>query len=164
MKAIFRQPLDRLRQGLYDGSMDDQILFRRHPLPSFAVRVTLALFALLIIACGGGGDTAGSHYPLTAHVDLIGFNMDAENIHFVVNGEPYDPSNRVTPGATVTRSTTNSYTWNDASSVVTFNVFAGRNGATLDSKTISITGDQRMDGAKIRAAWNGSVVTLSLVY
>lgn len=144
--------------------MDVRCLSKRPSAQSWAVRVTLAIFALLIIACGGGGDTAGNHYPLTAHVDVSGFNMDAENIHFVVNGEPYDPSNRVTPGATVVRSTAASYTWNEASSVVTFNVFAGRNGVTLDTKVISMTGDQRMSGAKIRAAWNGSALTVSLIH
>ncbi|MCW5942306.1 MAG: hypothetical protein KIS66_08745 [Fimbriimonadaceae bacterium] len=144
--------------------MDVLRLSKRPSAQGWAVRVTLAFFALLIIACGGGGDTAGSHYPLTSHVDIVGFNMDADNIHFVVNGEAYDASNRVTPAATVTRSTAASYTWNDASSVVSFTVKAGRNGSDLDSKTISMTGDQRMNNMKIRAVWNGSVVTVSLVH
>ncbi|MBW7928850.1 MAG: hypothetical protein H3C58_12375 [Fimbriimonadaceae bacterium] len=116
-----------------------------------------------ILACGGSGsDVAGDHYPLTASVVIVATNRDADNAHFMINAEPFDISNRVVSGATRSRNSLDTWTWDNAGHVRTFNVFVGRGGVVLDNATVDISGDQRMQGYHITASWDGTDLTVGL--
>ncbi len=121
-----------------------------------SLRAFAALTALsIVLACGGGGDIAGNQFPLTASITLVAVNNDVQNVHLLINGEAFDPAvNRVTPGATVTRMSPQTFTWDNAATTIGFTIFAGRNGATFAQGSISLTGDQRMSGMRIRAVFN----------
>ncbi len=125
------------------------------------IRGSSALIALaVVLACGGGDEIAGNSYPLTSSVTLKGTNNDTNNIHFVINAEPYDPSNRVLPGETKDRLSASTYTWTNDADTKTFNVFAGRNGVNLDGPaTVTLSGADRMRGHYIIATWDGTNLT-----
>jgi hypothetical protein len=117
----------------------------------------------LIVACGGGGSTAGHSFPLTSSVTIRGVNSDGTNIHFVMNAEPYDPSNRVTANTTADRASTFTLKWDNASDIRAISVFAGRNGANLAGPiSVTMTGDDRMQGKYILATWDGTNLTADL--
>lgn len=118
--------------------------------------------ATVILACGGSG-TTGSSYPLTTSVRLRASNMDVENIHFVINSETNSAENRVPPSTTLERTSVHSYTWDSASQVNEFRVYCRRGDTTYDSEMITMSGDQRMQGKKIGAVWDGTDVTLTLI-
>ncbi len=89
--------------------------------------------------------------------------MDVENIHFVINSETNSAENRVPPSTTLERTSVHSYTWDSASQVNEFRVYCRRGDTTYDSEMITMSGDQRMQGKKIGAVWDGTDVTLTLI-
>ena len=92
-----------------------------------------------------------------------GVNTDGTNIHFVMNAEPYDPSNRVTANTTADRASTFTLKWDKATDIRAISVFAGRNGANLAGPiSVTMTGDDRMQGKYILATWDGTTLTADL--
>ncbi len=125
-----------------------------------ALRAASATLGLaLVLACGGGGSSvAGNHYPLTASVAVVCVNNDpADNIHILIGGEAFDPAvNRVSPSSTLNRTSPLTYKWDTATDTVTITIFAGRGGNVIDQGDVTLTGDDRMQGKRIRAVWNAN--------
>lgn len=118
-----------------------------------------------ILACGGSSSSvAGNHFPLTASVVIVATNHDSDNAHFLINAEPFDVSNRVPPGATRSRNSLDTWTWDNAGHSRAFNIFVGRGGVVLDTAVVNITGDQRMQGYHITANWDGTNLTVGLAH
>lgn len=109
----------------------------------------------IILACGGSGaDVHGNTYPLTSSITVEGVNNDNQNVHILIGGEAFDPGvNRLTPGASNSRSSPLSYRWDSGTDTVDLTVFAGRNGATFAQGTVTLTGDERMIGTRVRAVF-----------
>ncbi|GMV89220.1 MAG: hypothetical protein AMXMBFR81_21510 [Chthonomonas sp.] len=146
--------LDKTVQMLYDGGVKTKLS---------PVRIATGLVAAtVILACGGSG-TTGNNYPLVTSVRLRASNLDVDNIHFLINTETFSASNRVAPSTTMERTSEFSYTWDSATQVNEFRVYCGRGGVVLDSEMITMSGDQRMQGKKIAATWDGTDVIVNLV-
>lgn len=118
--------------------------------------------ATVILACGGSG-TTGNNYPLVTSVRIRASNLDTENVHVVINTEANSPLNRVAPSTTMERTSDFSYTWDSATQVNEFRVLCRRGVDVLDSEMITMSGDQRMQGKKIAATWDGTDVIVNLV-
>lgn len=103
-------------------------------------------------------------FPLTASVVIVATNNDVENAHFMINAEPFDISNRVSPGQTRSRNSEDTWTWDNAGHTRSFSVFVGRNSVVLDTAVVTISGDQRMQGYHITANWDGTNLTVGLAH
>lgn len=139
---------------LYDGGVKTKLS---------PVRIATGLVAAtVILACGGSG-TTGNNYPLVTSVRIRASNLDTENVHVVINTEANSPLNRVAPSTTMERTSDFSYTWDSATQVNEFRVYCRRGDLVLDSEMITMSGDQRMQGKKIAATWDGTDVIVNLV-
>lgn len=136
----------------------------RPPLQFWGVRVTIALFVLLILACGGNDSTSSTNYPLTTSVRILGVNNDSTSVHFLINAEDFGDYNRVLAGSSGERSSAHSYTWASATSEVSFIVRAGRNGSVLAERSVSMSGSQRGQQMKLRALWDGTNLTVTIIH
>ncbi|MCW5942307.1 MAG: hypothetical protein KIS66_08750 [Fimbriimonadaceae bacterium] len=148
---------------VHDAAPSSGAATSRPPLQFWGVRVTIALFVLLILACGGSDSSSGTSYPLTTFVRILGVNNDSANIHFLINSEDFADYNRVLAGTASERSSAGNYTWNSETSQVSFTVRAGRNGTVLREQMITMTGAERGRGMKLRALWDGGNLVLTVV-
>jgi type IV pilus biogenesis protein CpaD/CtpE len=126
--------------------------------------VVLALAAALLAGCGGGSDpapadTPADTYPRTASVALQVMNNDVLPTHFWVTGESISPSNRTDPGNA--RIWSLSRTWQSETDTQTITLYAGRNGQTLDTVSVTFTGHDAAMGAMVDAEWDGSSITIN---
>ena len=122
--------------------------------------VGVASAVALLAGCGGDSDPAPADtYPRTSTAALGIMNNDELPTHFWTTGESISPSNKTDPGTMRLWSVTR--TWQSADDTQTITLYAGRNGQTLDTLSVTITGQQAALGAIVDATWDGASITLN---
>lgn len=138
------------------------------PLQFWGVRLTIAFFVMLILACGGGSSTSeGSGYPITEQVRLVAYNGGTYPVRFKIGPDTTAFLPSVAAGSHVEQISYDRYTWDSAAHLRELRVAVGNTneGETYEfaSALISMTGEQVTQRMRIRADWDGETLTLRLI-
>ncbi|MCW5942308.1 MAG: hypothetical protein KIS66_08755 [Fimbriimonadaceae bacterium] len=136
---------------------------KRPPLQFWGVRVTIAFFVLLVLACGGGQSSSeGGGYPTTRHVTLVAYNEGTYAVKFKIGPDATAFGPSVAASSHGEQTSPDTYTWDTAAHHQNLRVAVGDT-YEYSHSLISMTGEQASQGMRIRAVWNGETLTLSLI-
>jgi hypothetical protein len=120
-------------------------------------KIGLFVCLLIVIACGGSGESTATNFPLNRSFQIHATNNDpsAEAVHLWMQPDVIGPANRVPTGTTEIYAGP-TLTWDNESETRILTFHAGRSGSTIATTTMAVTGQQAHDHNRIDLVYSAA--------